>query len=72
MFPLNTLLTEFDESISSKLNADPLGLLVMWPSYRQDIFRRRISSISSDVPTTRSIYSIMWGFDRLLKMMVWF
>lgn len=46
---LDTLLTEFDETISSELNIDPLGLLVIWSSYGQDIFRRRISSISNDV-----------------------
>lgn len=49
MLMLDTLLTEFDESISSELNVDPLGLLVIWSSYGQDIFRRRISSISNDV-----------------------
>lgn len=46
---LDNLLTEFDETISSELNVDPLGLLVIWSSYGQDIFRRRISSISNDV-----------------------
>lgn len=46
---LNEILTEFDETISSELNVDPLGLLVIWSSYGQDIFRRRISSISNDV-----------------------
>ncbi len=46
---LDEILTEFDETISSELNVDPLGLLVIWSSYGQDIFRRRISSISNDV-----------------------
>jgi len=46
---LNEILTEFDETISSELYVDPLGLLVIWSSYGQDIFRRRISSISNDV-----------------------
>ena len=46
---LDEILTEFDEAISSELNVDPLGLLVIWSSYGQDIFRRRISSISNDV-----------------------
>lgn len=49
MLLLDTLLTEVDGSISSELNVDPLGLLVIWSSYGQDIFRRRISSISNDV-----------------------
>lgn len=46
---LEEILTEFDETISSELNVDPLGLLVIWSSYGQNIFRRRISSISNDV-----------------------
>ncbi len=46
---LDEILTEFDETISSELNVDPLGLLVIWSSYGQDIFRRRISSNSNDV-----------------------
>jgi hypothetical protein len=46
---LDEILTEFDETISSELNVDPLGLLVIWSSYGQGIFRRRISSISNDV-----------------------
>lgn len=49
---LDEILTEFDEAISSELNVDPLGLLVIWSSYGQDIFRRRISSISNDVRNT--------------------
>ncbi len=46
---LDGILTEYDETISSELNVDPLGLLVIWSCYGQDIFRRRISSISNDV-----------------------
>lgn len=46
---LNEILTEYDDTISSELNVDPLGLLVIWSSYGQNIFRRRISSISNDV-----------------------
>lgn len=46
---LDEILTEFDETISGELNVDPLGLLVIWSSYGQDIFRRRISSIANDV-----------------------
>lgn len=46
---LNEILTEYDETISTELNIDPLGLLVIWSSYGQNIFRRRISSISNDV-----------------------
>ena len=46
---LDSLLTEYDETISAELNIDPLGLLVIWSSYGQNIFQRRISSISNDV-----------------------
>lgn len=46
---LDGILTEFDETIKNELIVDPLGLLVIWSSYGQDIFQRRISSISNDV-----------------------
>lgn len=46
---LSSFLTEFDDSISSELNVDPLGLQVIWSAYGQKIFRNRISSISNDV-----------------------
>ena len=46
---LNGILTEFDDSISSEINIDPLGVLVIWSAFGQDIFRRRVSSISNDV-----------------------
>ena len=39
---LAEILTEYDEDISGELNIDPLGLLVIWSSYGQNIFRRRI------------------------------
>jgi hypothetical protein len=43
------ILTEYDDSVSSDMNVDPLGMLVIWSSYGQKIFRNRISSISNDV-----------------------
>lgn len=46
---LDEILTEYDNKISIDLNVDPLGLLVIWSSFGQDIFNRRISSISNDV-----------------------
>lgn len=46
---MEEILTEYDDSISNELNVDPLGLLVIWSSYGQNIFRRRIDSISNDV-----------------------
>lgn len=48
-FELANILTEFDDSISSEINIDPLGMLVIWSAFGQDIFRRRVSSISNDV-----------------------
>ncbi|EOA02930.1 hypothetical protein HFRIS_020000 [Herbaspirillum frisingense GSF30] len=44
-----SLLTEYDDSVSSDMNVDPLGMLVIWSAYGQKIFRNRISSISNDV-----------------------
>lgn len=46
---LNAFLTEYDEGIGSELNVDPLGLLVIWSAFGQQIFRNRVSSISNDV-----------------------
>lgn len=46
---LRQFLTEYDDSISSELNIDPLGLLVIWSRYGQAIFKNRVSSISNDV-----------------------
>ena len=46
---LRQFLTEYDDSISSELNIDPLGLLVIWSRYGQAIFKNRVSSIANDV-----------------------
>lgn len=46
---LDHYLTEYDESLSSELNIDPLGMQVIWSAYGQQIFRNRVSSISNDV-----------------------
>lgn len=46
---LDRYLTEYDESIGSDLNIDPLGMQVIWSAYGQQIFRNRVSSISNDV-----------------------
>ncbi|MBY6212366.1 hypothetical protein KUV95_12475 [Microbulbifer agarilyticus] len=46
---LNQLLTEYDDSLAGDMNVDPLGLLVIWSAFGQDIFRYRVSSISNDV-----------------------
>ncbi len=46
---LNQFLTEYDESLSSELNIDPLGLQVIWSAFGRAIFKNRINSISNDV-----------------------
>lgn len=46
---LNEFLTEYDDSLGSELNIDPLGLQVIWSAFGQQIFQNRISSISNDV-----------------------
>ena len=44
---LNEFLTEYDDSLGSELNIDPLGLQVIWSAFGQQIFQNRISSIST-------------------------
>ena len=46
---LSELLTEVDTDITSELNLDPLGMLVVWSTFGQAIFQHRISSVSHDV-----------------------
>jgi hypothetical protein len=46
---LKLFFTEYDESIASDLNVDPLGLQVIWSVYGQQIFKKKVSSISNDV-----------------------
>lgn len=46
---IESFLTEYDEVIGSELNIDPLGLLIIWSAFGQQIFRSRVSSISNDV-----------------------
>lgn len=46
---LNEFLTEYDDSLGSELNIDPLGLQVIWSAFGQQIFQNRISSISNDI-----------------------
>lgn len=46
---LKQFFTEYDDSIASDLNVDPLGLQVVWSVYGQEIFKKKVSSISNDV-----------------------
>ncbi|ATG74864.1 hypothetical protein AN401_14190 [Zobellella denitrificans] len=46
---LDKFLTEYDDSLSSELNIDPLGVLVIWSAFGQAIFKGRVNSISNDV-----------------------
>lgn len=46
---IESFLTEYDENISGELNIDPLGLLIIWSAFGQQVFRSRVSSISNDV-----------------------
>lgn len=46
---LNGFLTEYDDSLSGDSFIDPLGQLVIWSAYGQQIFRNRVNSVSNDV-----------------------
>ncbi|MEQ9888310.1 hypothetical protein [Pectobacterium zantedeschiae] len=49
MMNLKHFITEYDESLSSELSIDPLGQLIVWSSFGQQIFCNRISSVANDV-----------------------
>jgi hypothetical protein len=44
-----SLITEFDDSLSGDSYIDPLGQQVIWSSFGQRVFRNRVNSISNDV-----------------------
>lgn len=46
---LKTVLTEYDESLSSDSYIDPIGTLIIWSAFGRQVFRNRINSISNDV-----------------------
>ena len=46
---LNRFLTEYDDELSGDSYIDPLGVLVIWSAFGQQIFRNRVNSISNDV-----------------------
>lgn len=46
---LNQFLTEYDDQLSGDSYIDPLGVLVIWSAFGQQIFRNRVNSISNDV-----------------------
>jgi hypothetical protein len=43
------ILTEYDETLSGETYLDPIGALVIWSAFGQQIFRNRVNSISNDV-----------------------
>ncbi len=46
---LDKFLTEYDDSLSGESYIDPLGTLIIWSAYGQEIFNNRVNSISNDV-----------------------
>jgi hypothetical protein len=46
---LDHFLTEYDDELSGDSYIDPLGVLVIWSAFGQQIFRNRVNSISNDV-----------------------
>lgn len=46
---LNSVLTEYDDTLSSDSYIDPIGTLIIWSAFGRQVFRNRINSISNDV-----------------------
>lgn len=46
---LNKYLTEYDDDLTGDVYIDPLGSLVIWSAYGQEIFQNKVNSISNDV-----------------------
>lgn|GEM_PF-800459 len=46
---LDSIITEYDDSLSGDSFIDPLGQLVIWSAYGQQVFRNRVNSVSNDV-----------------------
>ena len=46
---LSHILTEYDDKLSGDSYIDPLGTLVIWSAFGQQIFNSRVNSISNDV-----------------------
>ncbi|USW93900.1 hypothetical protein NHF39_21255 [Pseudomonas proteolytica] len=46
---LSQYLTEYDEDLSGDSQIDPLGVLIIWSAFGQQIFRNRVNSVSNDV-----------------------
>ena len=46
---LDKYITEYDDSLSGESYIDPLGTLIIWSAYGQEIFHNRVNSISNDV-----------------------
>ena len=46
---LDSVLTEYDDTLSSDSYIDPIGTLIIWSAFGRQVFRNRINSISNDV-----------------------
>jgi len=49
MFDLKDIITDVNKELSSSIYIDPLGQLVIWSRFGEEIFQNRINSISNDV-----------------------
>ena len=46
---VDSVLTEYDDTLSSDSYIDPIGTLIIWSAFGRQVFRNRINSISNDV-----------------------
>jgi hypothetical protein len=58
--------TEPDDAIAGEINVDPLGTLIIWSVYGQQVFRNRISSISNDARS----YTVNLFHHNLIRKLV--
>ena len=46
---LDTIFTEYDDSIAAEISRDPLGMQSIWTSFGQRIFEKRTTSVATDI-----------------------
>ena len=46
---LNSIFTEYDESLTKGLNIDPLGFQIVWTYFGQKIFQNKTTSVALDI-----------------------
>jgi hypothetical protein len=46
---LNSIFTEYDETLTKKLNIDPLGFQIVWTYFGQKIFQNKTTSVALDI-----------------------